>query len=393
MAFQPVNFLNAPMIDSWAKDLDIAGNFKKGAEAARMPQDIKNEQMRARLANSMQEAILPYAGQTAAAGLEEALLKNKYYGPKTEADIAMNRAHAKQYEAQSMLPGGGAITGDILQSLLTEKYANDPNVPQATKDRVVREREALIRQRLMGNTPFGAKIREDDERISNDSSLSGDQKREAIAANRAHLAKTVKNATLQNQGVRAEITQMGFDELTKPSTLKALTQYGGYQGALRKELDEKASALTGKSPQRLLDYTNARTIAENTAMNLRAAINESVQPEKGKAILAQLDAANWDTAPDRAIATIKAAAKFFEREKAAIDRENGKVLSKVLMDDSREIKSSGGAHNDTMAALEKNTRRLDEKYGKPGGYSPAYGKSNVPRPKGSGGVWNGRGFE
>lgn len=329
------------MIDSWAKDLDLPKAYKEGAQARHEPQKLMNERQKEIFENAIKGVESKYAEPNAQQSLQKAITENKYLGREKEAGI-------KQKEAMAQLPYGGMVTGDLMQSLMTENILNNPNIPQATKDRVKRDRDSLVRQREMGNTPMSAKLREDEVRISNDPNMTEDEKAEAIALNRAANRRGSTTESSQMMATRADITGMGFDELMKPEVLTALSQYSGYKGAAEKLSDNIEKRLTRKTPERLLAYDDAQTIAFNTAKNLRAAIKDSIDPRVGKEYLDKLDPANLDRNPDEVIRILEAGRRFFEKESKAIYRNAGRVQKKEQKEEKSQFIKPGAKIDPTI---------------------------------------------
>jgi len=333
MPFQRSNVGGIPLLKSpW--DMDFADMLQKGIALRHEPQRLMREKEKELLANSLKQNELNYAPQT------------------SEADIRLKQGHATQYENMAKLPYGGNVTGDVMQSIMVHNILNDPNAPAELKQLVGGDRKALIRQRLMGNTPESAKLREDEQRIMNDPNLSDQEKEDAIGYNRS---KNIKNSVipeLEVQKTRADITSEGFEKLLQPDMLEALTQYSGGPGTAKRAADEWEKWLTGKTPERLLKYEDAESTAEGVAMNLRAAIKESVSPAKGEKILDMISPANIKRSPEQAIRRLQAAADFFETERKGIYQGTGRTL-KPKTQNNKKTNYEGKTRN-----LDLTTRKL-----------------------------------
>src|SRR5712671_3126721 len=295
MPFQRSNVGGIPLLKSpW--DMDFADMLQKGIALRHEPQRLMREKEKELLANSLKQNELNYAPQT------------------SEADIRLKQGHATQYENMAKLPYGGNVTGDVMQSIMVHNILNDPNAPAELKQLVGGDRKALIRQRLMGNTPESAKLREDEQRIMNDPNLSDQEKEDAIGYNRS---KNIKNSVipeLEVQKTRADITSEGFEKLLK--------------------------------------YEDAESTAEGVAMNLRAAIKESVSPAKGEKILDMISPANIKRSPEQAIRRLQAAADFFETERKGIYQGTGRTL-KPKTQNNKKTNYEGKTRN-----LDLTTRKL-----------------------------------
>jgi len=329
MPFNPNSFsagASLPVVGlPWIRDLHE--NLQKGMQTYNMPQQVRQEFEAKQLANALSkeqalqaQAQTPYAAQNAASNAS--ILQNTAaYAPR------MSEAEIKKLEMLGMLggmqfPGGmGLVQGEEAAAKMYGRGS-----PQYK--RAVAFNDALERQRLMSGTPESTRLREDNERIAQDPNIPAADKATLIALNNAKNEKNSVNAELAVMGVRAEITEMGFDELLKPEVSEALTVYSGPYGSIEYGIDQFTKTVTGKTPERLLAHRHAVTTAKNTAKNLRAAIKDSVTPTAAKDILSMLDASSFDKSPEEALAVLKATAMFFEKEKQAIDAATGKFKKK-----------------------------------------------------------------
>lgn len=355
MPFQPINFASIdPLGKPWARD--FAKNIQEGMNMYNLPQKLMGEREQMAFNNALMnqkvqqgQAEAPFNAQNAQSNAAIQANTARFAPQMSEADIRLKQGHATQYENMAKLPYGGNITGDLMQSIMAHKIINDPNAPTELKEQVKRDRDALIRQRLMGNTPMSAKLREDEERIWNDPKIPYEQKQELIDLNRAANVKGSVIPELEVQRTRAEITSEGFDKLLEPKMLDALTSYSGLEGMKKRTADEWEKFSTGRAPERLLMYEDALATAESVSMNLRAAIKESVSPAKGKEILDMISPQSLMRNKEQAIRRVKAAAAFFDEiEKKQINKSTGRGSS-----------NKGGAHNETIRAVNENAKKTN----------------------------------
>ncbi len=341
MPFQPINFAAInPLGKPWARD--FADNLRKGMETYNTPQKLLSEQEQRVIANAFnkektlqEQAVTPFAAE------------------KAQTDIRLKQGQAMHHENMNRMPYGGLVTGDVGQDLALHMILNDPNASAELKKSAEEGRRLLLRQRAMANTPEATKLREDEQRIMNDPNMSYQDKQDAIGFNRA---KNIKNSIIPEievQKTRADITAEGFEKLLQPEMLEALTQYSGTEGTLKRGADEWQKWWTGKTPERLLMYEDAESTAEGVAMNLRAAIKESVSPKKGEQILDMISPANLKRSPEQAVRRLKAAAEFFEIERRGIYKGTGRTLE-----------TKGGAHNESLNNVNRNAQKIDNKKGK-----------------------------
>lgn len=330
MPFQPINFANiAPIGKPWARD--FAENLKKGMETYNLPQKLLAEREQMALNNALQRE-----------NVQQQQMLTPFTAEKAQTDIRLKQGQAQHHENMNRMPYGGLVTGDVGQDLAIEMILNDPNASPELKKRALEGRKLLLRQREMANTPMSAKLREDEERIWNDPNIPQDKKEELIGLNRAANVKGSVIPELEVQKTRADITAEGFEQLLQPDMLKALTQYSGGPGTALRAADEWEKWWTGKTPERLLKYEEAESVAEGVAMNLRAAIKESVSPAKGEKILDMISPANIKRSPEQAIRRLQAAADFFETERRGIYKGTGRTLKSKKENGSPEKKNYAG---------------------------------------------------
>lgn len=346
MPYQKFNYASIPphIINGPLHGIDFGDLLKKGMQLRHEPQRLLEERQQAELSNRLgqqksqfNEAELPFASRNAQSASDIQSNTAKYAPEMSQAEIDKMRSLAAIGGMQ--FPGGmGLVQGE--ESARRMWGPNDPRTLRASKFN-----DLLAYVREMSGTPPSTKLRVDNQRIMNDPNIPEDQKREMIALNNAANVKGSVIPKLEVQRTRAEITAEGFNKLLEPKMLNALTTYSGYGGTKRRAADEWEKLWTGKTPERLLMHEEAESTAEGVAMNLRAAIEESVSPFKSKQILDMISPSSLKRSPEQAMRRLKAAAKFFEIEKREIDKATGR----------------GGAHNETINALDENTRKINNK--------------------------------
>lgn len=311
MPFQPINYANAPLVDSAFGNLDFGEMLRKGMQLRHEPQRLLRQQEQEKLANALGKEKVAQAQAT-----------TPFVPRQLEADI-------KQKELMSKLPYGGQIPGDVGQALYTHflEQIGHPAGADARRARETlfggRELNMALGPKKAGTTNY--KLELENEEIRNNPDLSEQEKKDRIGSNNAAISKNSRIAVLEEQKTRADITSEGFEKLLQPDMLDALTTYSGPDGFFKKRSDDWEKYTTGITPPRMLLHDEAQATAEATAMNLRAAIKESVSPQKGKQILDIISPASLSVSKEQAKRRIQAAADFFEDiEKKALYKSTGR---------------------------------------------------------------------
>lgn len=323
MPIQPINYLNAPIVKSpWEQD--FAKLLGQGMALRHEPQRLMREKEKELLANALQKEKV---GQAQA--------ETPWHGQLSEANAKIKTAMASR-------PFAGTLGGDVGQAV-DLAYLEAIGYPGAKDAREMRtsqleSRVETTRLKDKNASTINQKLRKEDKEIDADPYMSQEEKTEAKALNKAQREKVARTGPMIDRIVSGEITEEGIKKLLEPNVKKALTQYSGAQGHGMWLADKAAAAISGKSPQRLLDYADAVSTAKNTANNLRIAIKESVSPAKAEEILSLLDSTDWSTQPDEAIAALESTAKFFADEMRIIRKHSGVVEPKSKQENMAVVK-------------------------------------------------------
>lgn len=89
------------MVDSWAKNLDIAKAYKEGTQARHEPQRLMNERQKEMLENELAQAINPHKINQAKLSAEQTAIQNKYMPREKESEIAGRQANTRHTNIQS----------------------------------------------------------------------------------------------------------------------------------------------------------------------------------------------------------------------------------------------------------------------------------------------------
>ncbi len=250
MGFQPINFLNAELLESpWSTDFSKV--LKEGMDLRQNREKFPLEQNKRVLENQKMNEEAPY------------------WGRKAQADVNLAESHGKVYEAQSKLPFGGALTGDVGQAVYAQDL-KDKGHPAA--QRASDLLEGLIFQRNNSSlTQSGRHAREQGvaelklaEVMQNPNSTPAQKKsaQRVYDASTLAQAKNVEQSWAQQQAVSVKNLHTALDS----ANVDKMKYLVGGQGYINRK-KEQANAIIGKKQS----HEYAEALASMSALKDAAA--------------------------------------------------------------------------------------------------------------------------
>ena len=315
MALQTFDFDRRPGVTKGYGD--IFKNILEGYKGSRLPHELRQQEEegrlgneRARLANSMQQAREPYAGQYAANEANKGL-----------ADIEHTR----------MMSGLGGLSGELgnvarLQKLVQERGADDLLVRALMKQHELnqKQQEGLIENRDL-QTQTGHK------RASTTQAKRQQELQEVMDGYMPGTNGQVRLNPEQQQALKSQYELMALKEATDTNTrnkvllasnidktmdsfnVNDLTKYAGVAGGLSKKL-EQGKALTGKESEEFAKYEEAKTAVDLLASQVRQFYGDSITESSRKHLEELTNPATWMNNPEIARRKFNSFKNILKRE-------------------------------------------------------------------------------
>jgi len=262
-----------------------------------------------------------YAPQNQKAALEKALLENKYYAPKAEADIAH-----RQIENQFGGLGGTGKNAVALELLKKRVGENHPLYLKAKEavDRDIANQQSLMASRDMytrtGDKRAATSLGKAEHEIAEAAAgfrpgtnysepISEEEKEFIIGQLENKIVKEASDSSTRSRVLYAN----NIDTTLSRFKPEDLVQYSGVAGGIKKKLEE-GRALSGKESKEYEKYQKALTDVDFLAKQIRQFYGDSIQPRSVEAIKDLVNPEAWITNPRIALSKLKEGIKVLELE-------------------------------------------------------------------------------
>jgi len=317
MAFQPINFLNMPILKNpYAQD--YAGLLQRGMQLGQEPQRLMRQRQQEELANALRkeqltqaQAATPFAGQTAQAELQKIL------------------AQGRVADQQANMPFGGQLSGVAREAfgleLLKQQYGPNSDVYKDAR----RQYEANLAQSDILNQYRQALSGTANKRAS--TTLGKTEMEIADIANRRDLPPYEKEAMIgryelsrqkqisDSDARKRALFASNVDKTLENINPKDLVQYGGIKGQAKLKADQIKAGL-GNASKDYVKYQDALTGAKLLAKQVRQFYGDSITPQVQEQLAEMVNPATWANNPDVAL-------RKFNRFKKILQSETGTYRS------------------------------------------------------------------
>ncbi|CAB4128287.1 hypothetical protein UFOVP270_29 [uncultured Caudovirales phage] len=340
MPYQKFNYAGIPphIINGPLHGVDFGALLRQGMQLRHEPQRLLQEREQSELSNrlgqqqyQMQEARLPYAPELAQAEVE-----------KMRADAEKARSLAAIGGMQ--FPGGAGL----VQGHEAIKRIYGENSPQAKYAQLADD--LLLNQRKSGLGRIQSEIDDLSSQLSNPN-LSGTQ-RETIQNKRNQLENKAFNEQsdldVRQKGLGAKLMEQTWNTFISGPSMDALKKYTGPKGRLNFYKDSIKYNLNGVAPNEDFDnYLAARNELYTLSDQYMKAFPGSTNYKRMESIQKHVNPESALMPPGALESSIRSTWKVIEPElKTYTDVLHGKNPLR-----------RGGAHNETIEALNKNTKK------------------------------------
>lgn len=274
-----------------------------------------------------------YEPRNLASELAHKDLVNKYYGPKSEAEIKNLEASAAHSNRLASPEFGDDLSGFAKESYgmeqLRNRFGEDSPVYQQAKkafDARTNASEALspYRNMLTNNastraaSPLG---KMQIERADVDAGFMPGTNRQVQLddATRNELRNQydldIQKKVTDTQARQRALSSANIDKTIKSINPSSLTQYSGIGGAIQFHAD-KAKALSNpkSAPARYVEYKKAETNAQLLAHQVRQFYGDSIQPAMLESLGKMTNPSTWDQSPQVALELYKSFINILKTE-------------------------------------------------------------------------------
>lgn len=361
MAFNPINFLNAPRGTHPLEGLSRA--LAEGYQLGQMPFQMWDEQKKRQLENAMSSLLVQQEPQrfqmdqeTGAINNEGNALKNsllKQFGiPQAEADLALKQAQTEDIKSPfhqlSMLSGDpkealGLELLKVINPTAYNKASDQMELNNAAKLQDINYKKMLEQTASKRFSSGIGKIMQEYQDIENGFApgsngqipIDSKQQEKLKAQYGAKISKDIAEADAKNRLNFAENIETTINSINP----NALAKYSGIAGALQKKI-EQGKSLTDKETEDYAQYQESLTALKALQEQLTQFWGTSITPTAQKELSEVVNPFTWSNNGPIAIRKFQKLVDIFRKERNTYRTAVGEVVKDSSKKGTSEFKDN-----------------------------------------------------